>query len=506
VNHPTHENRFKGFVRAADATLVDGDGAPLLLRGVGLGNWLLPEGYMWLFPDELSSPRQIEARVTALVGEDKANEFWKEFRNGFIAEPDIRAIAEAGFDHVRLPINSRMVMNDDGSLIEAGFVLIDQLIRWCEKYNLWVLLDLHGAPGGQTGTNIDDSPNNLPELFMEQRFRDQTIELWKAIAARYKDETVVLGYDLLNEPLPNEWQHKYLEELKRLYIDLTAAIRSIDSNHLLMYEGAHWATNWSLFTEVWDPNSALQFHRYWCAPDRSSIAEYLDTRDRLNVPIYMGEGGENNPEWIYTATRLYEQHGIGWNFWPWKKIRTATSPVSIREPLGWQRIAELETILGPAEAWQILKQFLVNMRIENCDWREPVINALFARPPLTIPAWGFNFDAATKPESQGEAVTYFRAGDGQQITAVPAIAGEEPWHQTDGREYRSDERLHVLAEPGQPLHYALEDPQGYSIHVLDSSEKTVQAKHDWADGSVKITTLEKAAIQSIVIRKADPVR
>jgi hypothetical protein len=219
----------------------------------------------------------------------------------------------------------------------------------------------------------------------------------------------------------------------------------------------------------------------------------------------MGEGGENNPEWIYTATRLYEQHGIGWNFWPWKKIRTATSPVSIREPLGWHRIAEPETILGSAEAGQILSHFLVNMRIENCDRREPVINALFARAPLTIPAWGYNFDATTNPQPHGEAETDFRAGDGQQIRAVSAIAGEEPWHQTDGREYRSDERLHVLAEPGQPLHYALEDPRGYTIHVLDSSNQTVQAEHDWVDGTVRITPLETAAIQSIVIRKAEPV-
>ena len=499
MNNTTDENRFKGFVRTAGTTLVDGDGTPLLLRGVGLGNWLLPEGYMWLFPDELGSPRQIEARVAALVGEEKAAEFWKEFREEFIAEADIKAIAEAGFDHVRLPINSRIIMNDDGSLIEAGFLLIDRLIRWCEQHNLWVLLDLHGAPGGQTGTNIDDSPNQLPELFMESRYRDQTIDLWKAIASRYKDETVVLGYDLLNEPLPNEWQYKYMEELKELYIDLTAAVRSIDANHLLMYEGAHWATNWSLFTEAWDTNSALQFHRYWCAPDRSSIAEYLETRDKLNIPIYMGEGGENNPEWIYTATRLYEQHGIGWNFWPWKKISTATSPVSIREPHGWQRITDPEGSLSSSEAWAVLGQFLTNMRLENCESREPVINALFARAPLTIPAWGFNFGQAD-PHGGAEPDS-FRAGDGQQITAVRTVPGEEPWHQTDGREYRPDERLHVLAEPGQSLLYALEDPRGFSVKVLDSSDNIVQAEHEWSEGSLKIAPVERAAIRSIVIRK-----
>jgi hypothetical protein len=435
------------------------------------------------------------------VGETKAAQFWDEFYDQFIAEADIAAIAQAGFDHVRLPINSRIVMNEDGTLIEAGFLLIDRLIRWCENHNLWVLLDLHGAPGGQTGTNIDDSPNGRPELFMNNLYRAQTIELWKAIATRYKDDTVVLGYDLLNEPLPNEWQHTYMDELKQLYIDLTVAIRSIDSNHLLMYEGAHWATNWTLFTETWDTNSALQFHRYWCAPDRSSIAEYLDARDRLGIPIYMGEGGENNPEWIYTATRLYEQHDIGWNFWPWKKIHTATSPASIREPHGWKRIADPGTAISTAEAWPILQQFLTNMRIENCEWREPVINALFARAPITIPAWGFNFDAK-KPRRQSDAEPEtFRAGDGSQITTVSTIPGDEPWHQTDGRDYTANERLDVLTEAGRPLLYTLEDLEGFSIEVLDSRDSTVRTRHEWANGTVKITPLEKAAIRSIVIQK-----
>src|SRR5690606_26373339 len=119
--------------------------------------------------------------------------------------------------------------------------------------------------------------------------------------------------DLLNEPLPNEWQDTFPDQLVELYKRITAAIREVDPDHLIMYEGTHWATNWDIFTEVWDENSALQFHRYWCPPDESSIAPYLEARERLGLPIFMGEGGENTADWIYAATRLYERHGIGWN-------------------------------------------------------------------------------------------------------------------------------------------------------------------------------------------------
>src|SRR5690242_21227904 len=116
--------RPAGFVRAEGTHLVD-DSGPLLLRGVGLGNWLLAEGYMWRFGDELSSPRQIEARVEALVGSERAEAFWRRFRDSFVTERDFALIAELGFDHVRLPINARGVMDDDGGLREEGFELIE---------------------------------------------------------------------------------------------------------------------------------------------------------------------------------------------------------------------------------------------------------------------------------------------------------------------------------------------------------------------------------------------
>lgn len=312
---------FDGFVHAEAGRLLDGRNEPILLRGVGLGNWLLPEGYMWKFEaDSLQSPRQIEAFVEGLVGSERAATFWTEFRNRFIAEADIARIAAEGMNHVRLPINSRVVMDEDGAVVPAGLELIDRLIGWCREHGVWVVLDLHGAPGGQTGTNIDDSPNGVPELFTDARYREQTIALWQVLAFRYRDETVVAGYDLLNEPLPNEYQHTYADELVALYCDLSAAIRDVDANHLMIYEGTHWATNWSVFTEVWDANSMLSFHKYWTPPDRPSIQAFLDVGRELELPIYMGEGGENTIGWFQTSsTRTTASRGTSGRGRRWRR-------------------------------------------------------------------------------------------------------------------------------------------------------------------------------------------
>jgi hypothetical protein len=469
-------NRFTGFVHASGARLLDGAGNPVLLRGIGLGNWLLAEGYMWKFGDAMSSPRQIEARIESLVGRDRAEQFWTVFRATFITEADIAQIAELGFDHVRLPLNSRTLIDDAGAFLEDGFAHIDNLLGWCETNELWVLLDLHGAPGGQTGTNIDDSPNGRPELFMDERHRLATIRLWEEIARRYRHSTVVLGYDLLNEPLPNEWQHIYAAELVDLYRELTAAIRAIDSRHLLMYEGTHWATNWSIFTDAIDPNSALQFHRYWCAPDRSSIQEYLDARDRLGLPIYMGEGGENTPEWIYTAHRLYEHHDIGWNFWPWKKLDTLTSPCSAHLPQDWAAIADPHAAIDAETAWKILGQFLDAIALDACQTRPEVINAIFGRPPLHIPAWGFTDQS------------------GLFHDRFAGLRPEGIWHHTGGAPYRAEELMPVTVRAGAELHFPLERAPGQARAYSDPSDAF---ELHWKGDRLVLRANRTAQLQSI---------
>ena len=454
---------FSGFVRAHEGHIVDGSGRRLLLRGIGLGNWLLPEGYMWKLSPGANSPREIESLFERLVGAADASHFWKAFRETFIREADIEAIAASGFDHIRLPINARLVQTEAGEPIEAGLALIDNAIEWCRKHRLWVLLDLHGAPGGQTGTNIDDSPNNLPELFMVDAYRQRTIALWRLLAARYRHETVVMGYDLLNEPLPDEWQHKYADQLVALYRDLTLAIREIDPDHLLMYEGSHWATNWDIFDQVWDSNSALQFHKYWSAPDTESIRKFIDTGIRLGLPIYMGEGGENNIEWLYAAFRLYESHGIGWNLWTWKKIETATSPVSIAAPEGWNELVRYANEGGEPVAAAATNHVLVAlidaMRMENCRWNTDVLRAVMGHRPRTIPAWAFGYRGRGESwaVADGKPMPGLRTGDAVTIRYADGKRRAKPdFNQTIGQDYLPQQRMVVGLKRGDWLEYEIE--------------------------------------------------
>jgi len=454
---------FEGFLHARDGRIVTGRGEPVLLRGVGLGNWLLPEGYMWKFESPgAQSPREIEALVADLVGPERATEFHRAFRERFLTRDDMLAIAREGMNHVRLPLNARLLIDTGGRLIDEGFTPIDQCIDWCREAGLWVVLDLHGAPGGQTGTNIDDSLGT-PALFEDPHNRTLTLKLWRALAERYRDETVVAAYDLLNEPLPNEYQYRYADQLVALYRELTAAIREIDPHHMIMYEGSHWATNWTIFTEVWDENSVLQFHKYWSPPDLPSITPYIETGTRLGLPIYMGEGGENDLDWLQTAFQLYEDQGIGWNLWPWKKLETLTSPCSVVAPQGWDAIRDYAAGKAdqpdPIVAWQTLLELLDNFDIAKCLYRPEVVNAILRRAPLRLAASGFGFRGAGISYQCSGAVPLrsFRSDD--QVT-IRSVGGDDPaeidFHYTHGVPRAPEDMLLVRLGLGDWVAYEFE--------------------------------------------------
>ena len=186
-----------GFVRTDGKYLVTPANQKLLLRGTNLANWLEPEGYMFLLEDGPASPREIETFFSELIGPANAANFWHEYRDEYITQRDISFLRKAGFNSVRIPLHYKFFLSGG-----EGFALLDRVIAWCREAGLWVILDLHCAPGGQTGTNIDDS-FGYPWLFESAADQDLTVDVWKRLAEHYRDEKTILGYDLLNEPIPH---------------------------------------------------------------------------------------------------------------------------------------------------------------------------------------------------------------------------------------------------------------------------------------------------------------
>src|SRR5713101_3302645 len=263
------------FAHTEHKQIVDAGGKALLVRATNLGNWMVPEGYMWLFDGGPQSPSEIRALVLELLGPEGSEAFWQKYRENYVTREDIALLHRAGFNAIRVPLHYGLFESDDAE----GFKLLDSLIGWSRAENLYVLLDLHAAPGGQTGTNIDDSAG-YPWLYQSPQEQEHLMAIWRRLATHYRDESAVLGYDLLNEPIPHFPKLAPLNSsLEPLYKELTGEIRTVDAHHILFLGGAQWDSNFSVFGKPFDANVAYTFHKYWTAPDESVIRQYLDFRE-----------------------------------------------------------------------------------------------------------------------------------------------------------------------------------------------------------------------------------
>src|SRR5882724_1823369 len=178
------------FAHTEHKQIVDADGKPLLVRATNLGNWMVPEGYMWLFKDGPQSPSEIRALVLELLGPEGSAAFWQKYRENYVMREDIALLHRAGFNAVRVPLHYSLFESDDAE----GFKPLDRLIAWSRAENLYMILELHAAPGGQTGTNIDDSVG-YPWLYQSPQEQEHLNAVWRRLAAHYRDEPIVLGYD-----------------------------------------------------------------------------------------------------------------------------------------------------------------------------------------------------------------------------------------------------------------------------------------------------------------------
>lgn len=381
-------------LRVQGRQILGPDGKPVLLRGMGLGNWLLPEGYMWGF-ERAVSPRAIEDTVAELIGPDEANAFWREWRAEYVTRADLDLLARAGFDHVRVPILYRHLTPEEhpGVWLDEGFADLDRVVRQAKAAGLWVVLDLHGAPGGQTGDNIDDS-RGRPWLLESEASQARTVEVWRRLAQRYRDEPTVVAYELLNEPIAHYDDFKsYNPRLEPLYKRLVAGIREVDPAKPIMLGGAQWNTEFGLFGKPFDPGLIYAFHRYWADPSPAGIQTYVAFGERVGAPLYMSESGENTDEWIARFRQTLEDAGIGWAFWPYKKLESASCVATVTPPPGWKAIVDYaDNARGgtyeekrkrrptPAAARQALSTLLDNIRLERCRVNPGYLRALGMKP------------------------------------------------------------------------------------------------------------------------------
>ena len=379
--------------------IVDENGSEVLLRGYAPGGWLLIEGYMMHETDgSVGAQHEIKEKLIDLMGSDKTEEFFKKWRENHFTKLDVDSLAAWGFNSIRVPLHYNLFtlpiqeepVSGQNTWLDTGFDIVDNILEWAKPHNMYVILDLHAAPGGQgRNTDISDYDPDKPSLWESEQNKSKTVALWKKIAERYKDNEWIGGYDLLNETnweLPNG-----NKALKDLFVRITDAIREVDDKHIIIIEGNDYANNFTGLTPPWDENMVYSFHKYWNSTNDDDLNWILPIRDEHNVPLWMGESGENSNTWYTDAVTLFEDNNVGWAWWAMKKIGSVNSPYRIRVNDGYQKILNYWKDGGDKpseqETYDAMMKLADNALSENCIYRKGISDALIRQPHTnnTIP-------------------------------------------------------------------------------------------------------------------------
>ena len=381
------------FVHVDGVNLVKPDGGKLFIQGTNLGNWLNPEGYMFGL-SKTNSAWMIDLMLREAIGPDETAAFWQQFKENYITEADIRFIASTGANTIRLPFNYKLFTDEDYMGLTnnrgEGFRWIDKVVEWCRKVGLYLILDMHDCPGSQTGDNIDDG-FGYPWLFESEKSQLLFCDIWQQIARRYRNEAVILGYELMNEPIAHYFKNKeeLNQRLEPLYKRAVKAIRSVDRNHVVLLGGARWNSDFFMFSDwTFDNNIMYTCHRYGGEATAKAINDYISFRDKTGLPMYMGEIGHNTNQWQSDFVKVMKDNNIGYTFWPYKKL-DGSCMMGISRPELWDSIvvkfseAERTTYANMREARpdqklfrEQLKAFIVNCRFENCLEQKEYIQSM----------------------------------------------------------------------------------------------------------------------------------
>jgi endoglucanase len=343
-------------------------GEKVFMQGVTLGNWLILEDHMSGIPYVEHKARE---RFSAVLGQAAGQAFFDTYQETYITEKDIAYIKELGVNLLRVPFNYRLLEDgmSPGVYKEEGFALLDRVIAWAKKYDLFVLLDLHAAPGCQAiDWNVDCAgPEAL--FWKEKDYQQRTIKLWQHIAARYKDETTVMGYELLGEPVataPMEFDHRPVQEF---YREIIPAVRSVDPNHIFLLVANLWGKATESLTDdlFEDPQTMAAPHHYpyETVPysevteypcevvDREKLMKVIDERadqGRIKRPVLFGEFGidyTTATEPIYQIVEdqvsIFKERGYHWCIWSYKDI----APFGFVNPADdspWKKFIEREDL------------------------------------------------------------------------------------------------------------------------------------------------------------------
>ena len=261
--------------------IVDKKGEKVFLKGVNFGNWLLWEGCAYGILNCAGWPeKKLRAEMEKRMPEEKVDKFFDDIVSNYILPQDFQNVKNNGLNFVRLGFHYRYVKENE-------LTVLDEAVQWAKEAGVYVILNMHAAPGAQAPAYFADSEGEIL-LWKEESYRQEYYRLWEILAERYRDEPAVAGYEDLNEPDAEDGS-----QVTALYNNVIKKIRQIDNKHIIFLDGNHYAGDFSIFPEPLDPNAVYVFHDYIETLDglRTNIGRqgYSAFSLKYNVPLMCNE-------------------------------------------------------------------------------------------------------------------------------------------------------------------------------------------------------------------------
>ncbi len=406
-------------LHADGAAIVDDHGQPVILRGCNLGNWLLNE--LWMMdmerPGDPKDHWQLEELLQQRFGAEEKERLLTLFRENWIKPRDFDIIKSWGFNVVRLPIYYDLLEDDatPGQLRPDAFKWLDRAIDMAAASGIYIILDLHGAPGGQSDDQCTGHGGQNKLWLPENRKR--AAFLWKAIAGRYHGNPTVAAYDLLNEPYGNHGDEPSDSMLVTTMDELIHAVREVDQEHLILCAGsirgitmfgAPASRGWKNvgYTEHFYPGlfggiPAVETHARFISLNLRSKMALLQ---QWKTPYLAGEFNvvfdkAGGPAMMRRYYDLFASHGWAATMWTYKMVKHQGG----RHPDNWYMVTNLDDLKIPhfrTDTKEEIESFFQTLGTMKYDQDDELRVALTSSPPPALTLQEYPFISGPAPQDR----------------------------------------------------------------------------------------------------------
>ncbi|WP_034389011.1 glycoside hydrolase family 5 protein [Deinococcus sp. YIM 77859] len=310
------------MLQVRNGQIVNSRNEPVQLRGTCIGGWMHMENFINGYP---GAEHALKETMQDMLGPARTEFFFERLLAHFFTEEDVAFIRSTGANTVRIALNYRQFERDDRPFkyLEAGFTRLERALEWCAKHEIYAILDLHAVQGWQNTDWHSDNANRMSLFWQHPHFQDRFVQLWEALAERFRDHSWVAGYNVMNEPVTNAPRGRFgsnaytpnWEIINRVYRRVVSAIRQIDPQHIIFLEGDLFSTRFAGLDAPFDENLVYSSHNYTPAGFGPGIypGEFQGSLGSFQNPLgqrYWDRERQREMFFETEGARFAQQHGV----------------------------------------------------------------------------------------------------------------------------------------------------------------------------------------------------